>query len=230
MSRFKLFTTIALSLLSGGLIVLGVIQFKTTQELKSLDELGNPKTDITGLKIDDNKAFEAVSNSKSNSVNDSSLIYETDDITTLQASISALLERIETLEQGSGKATYTQTSSTTNKFQKETLFLGSATSTNTNWTNSGLEVIIDSSDYPDTISIFFEAGLSIIGGEASARMINKTTGAIISSTEISNNSNEVVWKTSAAFKPHHGKNTYVMQIRSSSGETANVTGARLIVR
>jgi hypothetical protein len=73
----------------------------------------------------------------------------------------------------------------------------------------------------------FEAGLSIIGGEAWARLKNKTTGAIISVSEVFHNNSTVVWKNSGVFKLHPGNNLYVVEIKSSSDEIANLVGSRI---
>jgi len=46
-------------------------------------------------------------------------------------------------------------------------------------------------------------------------------------TEIFNNSNTATWKNSPAFKLHSGTNTYVIELKSTTGEQANLSGARL---
>ncbi|MDP4031206.1 MAG: hypothetical protein Q8P47_02870, partial [Candidatus Beckwithbacteria bacterium] len=96
-----------------------------------------------------------------------------------------------------------------------------------NWTETGAQVQLNSANYPAGVNAVFEAGLSIIGGEAWARLKNKTTGAIISVSEVSHNNSAVAWKGSGAFKLHSGNNLYVVEIKSSSGETANLSGSRL---
>jgi len=146
-------------------------------------------------------------------------------ITSLEASISGLLARIVKLEKA-GK-TSARKASTSVAFQPQTLYLGSASLSKHKWTNTGVEVTINSSDYPADVSAVFEAGLSIIGGEIWARLINKTTGAVINTTEVMHNKDSIVWKSSPAFELHSGNNTYLVQLRSSSGEIANLSGARV---
>ena len=46
-------------------------------------------------------------------------------------------------------------------------------------------------------------------------------------TEIFNNSNTPSWKNSPGFKLHSGTNTYVIELKSTTGEQANLSGARL---
>lgn len=209
MSRFQLFTIGSLILLAVGLVTLGVYLFNVT---KTLDRLQKTNT-------------AAISQTDSFFTPDFS-----EQLTTQEASYSALLTRVENLENAqTQKPTKTAVSSTTTAFQKQVIYLGAASSTSREWINSGLEVILDSADYPANVVATFEAGLSIVGGEAWARLANKTTGAIISASEVSHGSNTVTWKSSVAFKLHPGKNTYVVQIKSTSGEVANLAGARLVI-
>lgn len=112
-------------------------------------------------------------------------------------------------------------------FQTQIIYLGSANTTKTEWSETNVEVRLNSNDYPDNIIATFEAGLSTINGEAWARLKNKTSGAIMSITEIYNNSNTVIWKTSPSFKLFSGDNIYVVELKSSSSELANLSGARI---
>ena len=155
-----------------------------------------------------------------------------EEITQLQASISALLTRVETLEDQPTKlssAPVASTSRSTSPLRKETLYLGSANTTSRKWTDTDVEVVINSNDYPANTTVVYEAGLSIIGGEAWSRVVNKSTGAVISASEVSHNDNMLTWKNSSAFKLFPGSNRYTIELRSTSGEVANLSGARLIV-
>lgn len=112
-------------------------------------------------------------------------------------------------------------------FQPQIIHLGSASSTQTSWTETNIQTQLNSVDYPLTAMAFFEAGLYIVNGEVWVRLKNKTTGAIMSITEIYHNSQTLTWKTSPGFKLHPGNYLYVVEIKSSSGETANLSGARI---
>ena len=148
----------------------------------------------------------------------------------LKASISGLLSRIEQLEQTSGTTTITKTvTAPAVSFQPQIIYLGSASMKKHEWTDTGVEVVLNSADYPSSVSVVFQAGLSIEGGEAWARLYNKTTGSIMSITEVSHNTSTTTWKGSPTFFLHQGNNTYVVQMKSSSGETVNMSGARLII-
>ncbi len=159
-------------------------------------------------------------------------------LTNLEASISALLIKVAKLEKevvklketpSSGTTSSSTTSTQDSDFKKETMYLGSTSTTSRDWTESGLEIGINSSSYPEGVQAKIEAGMSIIGGEAWVRLKNKSTGAIIPASEISHNNNTNTWKTSTSFDLHEGGHTYVLEIRSTSGETANVSGARVII-
>lgn len=156
------------------------------------------------------------------------------DATQLEASVSALSKTVASLsaEVASLKSqsnTKVISAPTETSFTKETIYLGSTTTQNREWTETGLEVGINSAQYPNGVTAKLEAGTSIIGGEVWVRLKNKSTGAVIAASEISNNSSAITWKTSPGFKLHPGGYTYVLEARSSSGEIGNISGARIIV-
>lgn len=157
-------------------------------------------------------------------------------VSTLQASISSLLKRLEILEASQNMVVTDVTEEPLPSspvpaakvvFQTQVLYLGSGSTTEREWTETGAQVWLNSGSYPSDVRAVLEAGLSIIGGEAWARLKNKTTGAIISASEVFHNNNTITWKGSAAFKLLPGNNLYVVEIKSSSGETANLSGSRV---
>ena len=145
-----------------------------------------------------------------------------------QSVLDNLTSRIGNLESQKPEASSAVTTTTT--FQPQTIYLGQAVTNQRDWTETGQQVTINSADYPTSVTATFEAGLSIVGGEAWARLKNKTTGAIMSITEVYNNSPATVWKSSPSFKLHSGNNAYVVELKSTSGETANLAGARLVIK
>lgn len=154
----------------------------------------------------------------------------------LQASISALnlkvaqteLELLDIKQRLASNSSIKQITPTV-AFSKETLYLGSASTQSREWTATSLEIGINSAHYPSDVSVKLEVAMSIIGGEAWVRLKNKTTGAVIPLSEISHNTSVTTWKLSPGFKLHPGGYTYVLEARSTSGEVANISGARLIV-
>lgn len=154
----------------------------------------------------------------------------------LEASVSALAARLEQTELNLKTvinqittSTSVQQNNVAPSFTKETLYLGSASTTSRDWNETGLEIGVNSAHYPTGVTVKLEASVSIIGGEAWVRLKNKTTGAVISLSEISHNTSAATWKLSPSFALHSGGYTYVLEARSTSGETADISGARLII-
>lgn len=155
---------------------------------------------------------------------------------TLQATIAGLLQRMEVLEAektgdqpaaASPSLAAVGQKSAAPAFQTQILYFGSGSTTQRDWTETGAQAWLDSNSYPAGVNVSFEAGLSIIGGEAWARLKNKTTGAIISVSEVWHNNSSVTWKSSPQFKLHPGNNLYVVELKSSSDEMANLSGSRV---
>ncbi|MCB9813561.1 MAG: hypothetical protein H6772_04105 [Pseudomonadales bacterium] len=145
----------------------------------------------------------------------------------LETSVSGIMKRLDELE---NTVLNSKINTSANQiFQKQSIYIGSASTNNNVWTDSGVEVNLDSNDYPSYINAVFEVGISIVSGEASARLVNKTTGSIMAITEVAHSSSNTTWKTSPKFKLHPGNNTYSLQIRSSSSETANFSGSRIVL-
>lgn len=151
----------------------------------------------------------------------------TEQVSLLQASISALTQRVEKLE--GKKQTTPTTTFQPSKFTKQVLYLGSSTTTNREWTDSGVQIELNSADYPANAQVLFEAGLSCTGCESWARLKNKTTNELYTNTELSSGTSQTIWKSSTPIQLTNGKNSYVVEVRSSSGETAYISGARLVI-
>jgi len=222
MSLFHILVTIILIFLTAGSFYLGASQQDTKKSLKQLSQEKNQTSS-------DSKTADSDSQT---TTSDSAFSLLEEPSSSLQASISSLLFRIENLEK-TDQTTPTPApvpvyqGGATPSFQPQTIYMGSASTTNTTWTDSGVEVSLYSGDYPSGVKLYFEAGLSIIGGEAWARVKNKTTGSVINTTAVFHNNNTVTWKYSPAFYLHSGNNVYVIQLKSTSSERANLAGARL---
>lgn len=245
MSRFEKLFSVALLILFGAVAALFVfnLRIKNIQDLQTViggiedldsNTLASDSALSNSAESDKNLAQENNITHQS-SISQSAAIEELSQrIDKLEASSSTLLKRIEKLENNSGKSPAVSAvtgagSNNTTTFQKQLFYLGSASTNNTNWTESGVEIKLNSDDYPDSVNAYFEVGMSIVGGEAWARLINKTTGAIMAITEVSHSTSTTTWKTSPSFKLFTGNNIYALQIKSSSGETANFSGARIVL-
>lgn len=150
------------------------------------------------------------------------------ELESLQASFSALLKRVDTIENSADTSGFASTVSEPS-FQKQIVHIGSSSTKELEWTNSGVVVTLNSNDYPTDVMAQFEVGISIVGGQGWARLVNKSTGAILNITEVYADSSETTWRSSQKFKLHNGSNIYELQVRSTSGEVANFSSARIIL-
>lgn len=215
MSIFGKIVTASLLLLSLGFVILFLLYLRINAAMS------NPQFANTSQ----NLSFVSEESSTTDSVSLRTLQQELQQV---QASSAALLARVEELELAT-PVTNTYVSGTSRDFQKQIVHIGSASTTQNEWTNTGVEVTLNTEDYPATVNATFEAGLSIVSGEAWARLINKKTGAILAVTEVFAASSTTTWKSSPQFKLHSGTNMYEVQVRSSSGEVANISSARIIL-
>lgn len=149
-------------------------------------------------------------------------------------SISGIDKRVERLELATQSAVTKQAANVTapisNKSGVNEYFvpLGFGQTSQTEWIDlNGTAVFVSPNNYQNIKEVLFEGGMSIVGGEVYARVKNKTTGAVIDISQISNNTQASKTVVSAPFQLHPGNNEYIVQIRTSSGETGSIEGARI---
>lgn len=147
-------------------------------------------------------------------------------LTALQTKITSLEQQLAELQE---KVNATPTPNSSSSSVKEAwLPIGSGSTTSTDWTSVDSAIVtLDLGKYPAVKEAYWEGALSIIGGNASARLINQSGGGVISGSEISHNSSKSTWKTSAQLSLPAGKSTIVVQLRSSSSEKAELANSRL---
>jgi len=125
--------------------------------------------------------------------------------------------------------TITQTVSSSNA-KEYVIYLGSGSTTSREWVEiEGTKTTINSANYSVIKNVEFQASLKIVGGEAQARLKNKTSGAIFHDSEVMHNSSVVTWVSRTGLPLHGGNNEYVVELRSTSGELSQLEGARLII-
>lgn len=108
------------------------------------------------------------------------------------------------------------------------IFMGSGSTVSREWVDiNSASVRLDTSKYTSIKEIRFEAALSILGGEVSVRLKNKTTSGVYYDTIMSHNTSTSTWKTSAPLSLPSGDFEYIVQLKSSSGELAKVDGSRI---
>lgn len=106
--------------------------------------------------------------------------------------------------------------------------LGSGSTRNLDWTDLDTTTIsLDPKQYGAATTATFEATVSIVSGEVYARLKNKSSGAILAVTEVVHNTSTPSRKVSGNFTLHPGANEYVVQLRSSNGELAQLGEARI---
>lgn len=158
-----------------------------------------------------------------------------DQLAALKAQLDEVSQSIATLAAKPNQATTpiqstTSTINTTNNPQEHVIYLGQGSTTKRDWTPlESTKVTLNSHNYSQLEGVVFQASLQIINGQAQARLVNNSTGAIITTTEVSHNNSTATWKKSASFQLHTGTQEYVVELRSTSGEKAELNGARLII-
>lgn len=144
------------------------------------------------------------------------------------ASLSARLSKLEKKPASGGAASTTIIKQGIQQPKEVFVYLGTGSSSNREWTDiTSAVATLDSANYPGIKAVYFEAALGILGGEAWARLVNKTSGGVYGSSEIMNNTSAAKWVTSSALNLQHGVATYGVQVRSSSSEVVRLDGARL---
>jgi hypothetical protein len=112
--------------------------------------------------------------------------------------------------------------------KEQTVYIGAGSSSSTSWTDINAAVIeLNSANYSTVERVIFEATVSIVGGEASVRLKNKTSGGIIQESTVIHNNSSPTQKLSKSFSLNGGSNEYIVQLRSSSNEKVILDGARL---
>jgi len=231
MSNFQKGVLIALALISGAVIGLGTLVFlRLGASSNPTSPVSNTITAPVTEVLNQKPAVDSFSTTKIELSSQAQLQLASlsASLEETQASLAALTAKVANLENSPTPlaATATQSEST---FTKDTLYLGSATARKREWQDTGLEITINSEDYPDGVHAYFEAGLAVEGGIAFARLKNITTDNVLVPTEISTDSRSTTWKKSGVFYLDHGYNTYLVQIRSSSAELQTMSGARIVI-
>jgi hypothetical protein len=154
---------------------------------------------------------------------------EADTIADLREQLDEISGVVATLSAEPKTITKTVTNSVSSQSAKEyVIYLGSGSTTSREWVEiEGTKTTVNTANYPTIKNMEFQASLKIVGGEARARLKNKTTGAIFHDSEVMHNSSVVTWVSRTGLPLHGGNNEYVVELRSTSGELAQLEGARL---
>jgi hypothetical protein len=161
----------------------------------------------------------------------------------LEASMSALNERIDNLASQKGVSVPRAVNLTPTPVPIAATYVGpkviyiplggsggSINTLNSYGDVTTTETIIDSASYPGAKGVYLEADISIYqgNGAAYARLFNKTDGVALNS-EVSTTSENFNLKTSGSFNLASGKKTYLIQLKTNTGYSAQLNTARLRV-
>lgn len=159
----------------------------------------------------------------------------------IEASLSAILKRLDDLEKidqtkpvTNQTQSSTQDSSTSSTGPKVSYipigYSGSGTSSSDFGSISGYETTIDSGNYPGYKKMVLEANFRIFQGNGTGevRLFNKTDGVAILNSDLSTTSQDYATKSSSSFSLS-GSKTYIIQVKSSTGYSVDLSWARVKV-
>ena len=98
------------------------------------------------------------------------------------------------------------------------------------WASIPLQTIdIAGSDYPGYTSMQFQASLSVYqgNGQTMARILDQDDNAIIFASQISTTSQDYSWISSGSFTLPSSSKTYILQLKSLTGYSAQIQDARI---
>lgn len=105
--------------------------------------------------------------------------------------------------------------------------MGSGMTTRTEWTDvSSLQATINGDRYGSIIAVYFEASMKAPNGVVEARLLDRTNSVVIHESNIENRG-DYSWVISKPFAVASGGHTFMVQLKSSSGEIVEVNQARL---
>lgn len=107
---------------------------------------------------------------------------------------------------------------------------GGGSTTKRDWVDiSAAETYVDTSKYPNTITVTWDASLKILSGNghAYARLITVTDNQILPETEISGSSESGIRVESKPFKLISGNKLYRVQLKTNTGYEATITSGRI---
>ncbi|MFC1653289.1 hypothetical protein ACFL1M_00385 [Patescibacteria group bacterium] len=106
--------------------------------------------------------------------------------------------------------------------------MGSGSTSKREWADvSSAQATVNSDRYGEIVSVYFEASIKSINGKVEARILDRTSSEVIHNSNISSDSTSFEWKFSKPFELGKGGKTYMVQMKSSTGELAEMNQARL---
>jgi hypothetical protein len=178
------------------------------------------------ISIDDKKMDEPITQ-EDDGVKDQ-LVQLSRDLKDLEAKVVLLETSSKTTTTPVAASQTTTIIQESSKVKEHYVYLGTGSTTSRDWQDIDSTItVIDSANYSSVKSVNFEAAMSILGGEVHARLANKDSAAVFYDSEVYHNTSSSNWKISSALSLNYGATRYVVQLKSTSGEKANLDGARI---
>lgn len=149
----------------------------------------------------------------------------TTDLSSLVATVNVLQTEVNLLKQNN--PTTVESNNSTPTYIPLGWF---GTVSSTAWTGvTSQTAIIDTGNYPGYTSAQLEINLQMYqgNGTAYAQLFNSTTGLALLVSQVSSNNQNYTWVTSSPFQLSSGKNTYYIQLYSTTGYAVNLQDARI---
>lgn len=106
--------------------------------------------------------------------------------------------------------------------------LGTGATTHQEWSDvESLQATVNGDRYGEVVAVYFEGSMKSVNGKAEARLLDRTTSSVIHQSNIEHEGSEFGWVISKAFELFAGGKTYMVQMRSNTGEKVEMNGARL---
>lgn len=106
--------------------------------------------------------------------------------------------------------------------------MGTGSTNKTEWSDVlSLQATINGDRYGQIVAVYFEASMRAVNGKVEARLLDRTSASVMHESNIELQGNEYAWVISKPFAVTPGGKTFMVQMRSSSGEEVSINGARL---
>lgn len=105
--------------------------------------------------------------------------------------------------------------------------MGTGSTNKTDWIDvPSVQATINGDRYGQVVAVYFEASMKSSNGKVEARLLDRTNATVIHESNVEH-VGDYTWIISKPFSLPTGGRTFVVQMRSSSGDTVELNGARL---
>lgn len=105
--------------------------------------------------------------------------------------------------------------------------MGTGSTNKTDWIDvPSVQATINGDRYGQVVAAYFEASMKSPNGKVEARLLDRTNATVIHESNVEH-IGDYTWIISKPFALPTGGRTFVVQMRSGSGDTVEINGARL---